>query len=172
MFMIGEVKHWYGRLASQEILHRAEEEEWVWWVGVWAGGRLEWWSNMDRGGLCSEQHSSWESWAEVRRQTDHCQWCVRGLPPRHPGHQHSQQRWSAGGVAGAGEVRWLIIWHVILDLISWARPTQRSEFQARELTRKHCSSVDVGSSVYDIISERFSIWSPKHYNWFETILHY
>ena len=50
------------------------------------------------------------------------------------------------------------------------RPTVRQEILNRELgVRKQSSAAEVmrsvGGSVQDIISERYSIRSPRHYNW-------
>jgi len=55
-------------------------------------------------------------------------------------------------------------------LVAWLeieRPTVREEYHAREMVVKHVSFHDStrGSSVNDIISDRYSIRSPRHYNW-------
>ena len=78
---------------------------------------------------------------------------------------------------GGATVAWLEVLYctvlyctILCTVLQLERPTVRAEFQARELARRQPSAREVmeavaGGGVRELISDRYSIWSPRHYHW-------
>ena len=53
-----------------------------------------------------------------------------------------------------------------IDIVILPRPTRRSDFQTRELVKRSLDSSEA-KTVENIIRDKFSILSPRNYNWWE-----